>query len=177
MHITSGIAKNRLISVPESAKPIKGIVLNSIFSTIGDEIKNKRCLDLFAGSGALGLEALSRGAKFCKFSDSDYNAISCIKTNVANANFSNLANVEKIDAVKYIGNTTDKFDIIFLDPPYNSPITHILKNIFGVASGNCVLVYLCDSKTKNEQTEAVNFNLTKLRKFGKTTIQYFVLDK
>ncbi|MBU1104961.1 RsmD family RNA methyltransferase, partial [Patescibacteria group bacterium] len=64
MHITSGIAKNRLISVPESAKPIKGIVLNSIFSTIGDEIKNKRCLDLFAGSGALGLEALSRGAKF-----------------------------------------------------------------------------------------------------------------
>lgn len=177
MNIVSGIAKGKKILIPESAKPVKGIVLNSIFSTIGDKIKDKICLDLFAGSGALGLEALSREAKFCKFIDSDYDAISCLRTNIANTNFSSLANVEKIDALKYIENTGDRFDIIFLDPPYNSPITHILKNIYCVANSGCIIIYLCAKGTRSNEELIHNFSLVKDKSFGKTTIKYLVLDK
>ena len=179
MYITSGIAKNRKILVPEIAKPVKSIVLNSIFSTLGEDIKNKKCLDLFAGSGALGLEALSRGASFCKFVDDDYDAISCLRTNVSNAKLSNSSEVERTDAVKYVENTNDKYDLIFLDPPYNSPITHILKNIYSVANKNCIIIYLC-ANAKNESGEDKpinNFTQVKAKNFGKTSIKYLVLDK
>jgi len=176
MNIISGTAKGKKILVPESAKPVKSIVIQSIFSTLGNTVKNKNCLDLFAGSGILGLEALSREAATCDFVDSNPEAIEHITTNIKNAGFERSAEAIKNDAGKFIRNTNKKYTLIFLDPPYDNPVTHILKTLYEIAKKNCVVVF--PHGINQNLTDSINlFTKLKSRNFGKTVIDYYTLDK
>jgi len=124
MRIVSGKYRHRNIIYPDDAthtRPTKDRVREAIFSAVGD-ISNARTLDLYAGSGAMGIEALSRGASHCTFVDISPIAIKVIKENIANLKIEDkdyeiIKNKDFI-ALDYLKEKGDKFDLIILDPPY-----------------------------------------------------------
>ena len=121
MRIVGGKYRHRLIVYPDDAthtRPTKDRVREAIFSAIGD-ITNYNVLDLYAGSGAMGIEALSRGASHCVFVDNSVIAIKTIKENVTNLKIPN----EEYEIIKNrdlvaLDLLQQKFDLIILDPPY-----------------------------------------------------------
>ena len=126
MRIVGGKYRHRLISFPDDmthTRPTKDRIREAIFSALGD-INNALVLDLYAGSGAMGLEALSRGAKKCTFVDVSSMAIKVIKDNINNLKISEeeylVIKDQDTNALKKFKNDKTKFDIVFLDPPYES---------------------------------------------------------
>ena len=122
MRIVGGIYKRRLITYPDDAshiRPTKDRIREAIFSALGD-LSNYRGLDLYSGSGAMGIEGLSRGCSFMTFVDQNKIAIDTTKKNLASLNIKNAEVLFMKDVVAIASFIKDKkvFDIIFLDPPY-----------------------------------------------------------
>ncbi len=118
MRIISGKYKGKKLNGfnIEGTRPTMDRVKESLFGMIQTYIPDSIVLDLFAGSGALGLEAVSNGAKECYLIDNNVEAIKTIKEN--SQNFEEQLNIIHIDYKKFLKTTNKKFDIIFLDPPY-----------------------------------------------------------
>ncbi len=124
MRIVGGKYRHRLIIYPddmEHTRPTKDRIREAIFSALGD-ITNSNALDLYAGSGAMGLEALSRGASKCAFVDVSPIAIKTIKGNLDNLKITSeeyiLIKDKDINALERFKSLNEKFDLVFLDPPY-----------------------------------------------------------
>jgi len=123
MRIISGTAGGIRLQTPKSlARPTTDRVREALFSILGDRVPGARVLDLFAGSGAFGLEALSRGADLAVLVDSDRESVRVIQANQDKAQLEN-ARIVKQDVQRFLqtGGTAyhkDPFDIIFADPPY-----------------------------------------------------------
>lgn len=124
MRVISGSARGKKLLCAEGLdiRPTLDRVKESIFNMIAFDTPDASVLDLFSGSGALGIEALSRGAKNAVFVDLSPNSIDITKKNLALTHLEDKATVIKQDALDFVKNTTYKFDIIFLDPPYESSI-------------------------------------------------------
>ena len=122
MRIISGKYKNRELKSPNSSKthPMGERERLAIFNMLGN-LAGKTVLDLFAGTGALGLEALSRGAASCTFAEKDYKAIACLKQNLQD-----LDNFQIIKKDVYSLDLPDQFDLIFIDPPYDQFDSRVL---------------------------------------------------
>ena len=104
----------------EGTRPTMDRVKESLFAIIQNKIPKSVCLDLFAGSGALGIEALSMGASHCDFIDHNKEALRIITLNTTGINES--LNIINSDYKKYLKTTNKKYNIIFLDPPYQAKI-------------------------------------------------------
>ena len=124
MKIISGIYKGRNILGFDIAgtRPTQDRVKENLFNIINFDLQNKMVLDLFSGSGNLGIEALSRGAKYAYLVDNNPKAIDIIKKNINNLDISNIKVIKKDykQALKYLKDNDIKLDIIFLDPPYKT---------------------------------------------------------
>ena len=119
MRIISGSAGGRpLKAPPDGLRPTMDRVKGAVFSSLGDLVPGSVVLDLFAGSGAMGIEALSRGASAALMVDSNERCIRCIHENLKMAGVS--ANVQTMDVYRFLDFhiTPESFDIIFADPPY-----------------------------------------------------------
>ena len=123
MRVISGSARGRKLKEPSgfSIRPTGDKVKEAIFNIIQFDIEGRRVLDLFAGTGQLGIEALSRGAAKTVFVDSSIEAIKLIKSNLDICGFSDQAEVYARDALQFIS-SPEKFDLIFIDPPYDAKI-------------------------------------------------------
>lgn len=121
MRVITGSARGRVLKELQGmeTRPTTGKVKESIFSIIQFDIEGRRVLDLFAGTGQLGIEALSRGAASCVFCDQRRDAVQLIRENLAVCGLSEHAAVRQGDAMAYL-RSGEKFDIVFLDPPYGS---------------------------------------------------------
>jgi len=125
MRVISGTYRHRKLDYPEnnpSIRPTKDRIREAFFSSLGD-ITNKTFLDLYAGSGSIGIESISRGANKAIFVDYDAEAISYIKKNISSLKIEDKCEVIKssdLDALKSFTYSQKKFDIIYLDPPYES---------------------------------------------------------
>ena len=132
MRIVGGKYRHRIIVYPDDAthtRPTKDRVREAIFSAIGD-ISNARVLDLYAGSGAMGIEALSRGASHCTFVDISPIAIKTIKENLNNLKIDNKEfEVIKNKDISAIESFKNKFDLIILDPPYEEGQYELIVNL------------------------------------------------
>ena len=145
IRITGGENRSRLLETPNTTltKPTMDKVRAAVFNALGDSVKNSRVLDLFAGSGSYGFEALSRGAKFATFVDSSFEAIKAIKKNAANLDRENVEILNK-DVLAFLEQNSQEFDIIFADPPYKLDVyesivkTLIERNI--LASGGIIVL-------------------------------------
>lgn len=123
MRIIGGLFKSRPLEMPKSRsiRPTQDRIRESIFNILGAFPKGARVLDLFSGSGAFGLEAISRGAKSAVFIDSNINSIKTIRSNLAGLGIEELGELIKADIPHIISKlyyNKEKFDLIFLDPPY-----------------------------------------------------------
>lgn len=121
MRIISGIAGRRKLQVPKAvSRPSTDRMREALFSILGEGVKGSRVLDLFAGSGALGLEALSRGGEHCDFVDENREAAGVIKRNLKDLGLAGGA-VHHGDVFSFLkagGAVRGKYDYVFADPPY-----------------------------------------------------------
>ncbi len=120
MRVISGRARGVSLKTPSGmqTRPTADRVKEALFSILQFELPGKLVLDLFGGTGQLGVEALSRGASYAVFVDASEDACCLIRENLKRTKFSDEAKVIRSDYLNYLKSTSDKFDIIFLDPPY-----------------------------------------------------------
>lgn len=120
MRVITGTARGRVLKELEGleTRPTTGKVKESLFSIIQFDIEGRRVLDLFAGTGQLGIEALSRGAKSAVFVDAREDACKLIRENLKRTRLQEDARVVRSDYLDYLSRCREQYDIIFLDPPY-----------------------------------------------------------
>lgn len=130
MRISGGFARGLTLRVPKISdiRPAQEMVRQAVFSMLGEQIQGARVLDIYAGSGSYGLEALSRGANSATFVDTNIESIKALKANLDVGRFWGKAEVVQSDAIRYLSEEGQgKFDLIFADPPYE----------YGIPSGLC----------------------------------------
>ena len=122
MRVITGTARGfRLKTLSgQDTRPTTDRVKEALFSILQFDIPGRRVLDLFAGSGQLGIEALSRGAQGCTFVDQNAEAVAVIKENVAGARLSAGAQILCEEAVAFLTQSKEQYQLVFLDPPYQS---------------------------------------------------------
>lgn len=167
LHVSTGKYKNSILKVPKCARPVKNIVKQSLFNYLENLglLKDSSVLDLYSGSGNLGIESLSRGAKNCTFVDNDFEAIKFITENVQKLNLQNSQIINR-DSLKFIGETESQFDLVFADPPYTDHIKHLLKTVHYTLVPGGVFVYMHSKNTIDLQ--AFDITLLETRCFGKS---------
>ena len=151
MRIVGGIYRHRLINYPNDAKhirPTKDRIREAIFSALGD-LSNMKGLDLYSGSGAMGIEALSRGCSFMTFVDMNKVAINTTKGNLQSLGINNaeVLFMKDVDAIKMFIDRKEKFDIVFLDPPYKLGQYEYIINLLidnDLLNGHAIIVTECD---------------------------------
>jgi 16S rRNA (guanine966-N2)-methyltransferase len=123
LRIIGGSWRGRRLRFPAAAaiRPTPDRVRETLFNWLGTATQGADCLDLFAGSGALGLEALSRGAAHVTFIEQDATAARELRTRLVEWQVTG-ACVARADALRYLGGPAHPFDIVFLDPPFGSPL-------------------------------------------------------
>ncbi len=124
--ITGQFKGRRLVTIPDrTIRPATDRVKQAVFDALATrlDLENANVLDLFAGTGSLGIEALSRGAQHCTFVDSSDGAIGCIRQNIEALGCSGSAQVVQTDALRFASECHDRFRLIFADPPYIFPHT------------------------------------------------------
>lgn len=152
MRVITGLAKGRrLEELPGlSTRPTTDRVKEGLFSAIQFDIEGRRVLDLFSGTGQLGIEALSRGAAFCDFVDSAPAALKVTRRNVSVCALEDRAAFHGKDFSAFLGRAREKYGLIFLDPPYASGnLERALERItaIDIVTGNGIIV--CESPAEH----------------------------
>jgi len=135
LRIVAGKWRSRLLPVADEPglRPTSERIRETLFNWLASTIEGSRCLDLFAGSGALGLEALSRGAKEVVFVENSARATAVLKESVNMLEASG-ARIHQADAIKYLKSEPEPFDIVFLDPPFAADLLEDLCRL--LSEGN-----------------------------------------
>ncbi len=172
MRIISGTARGRrLKSLPgDDVRPTTDKVKEAVFSAIQFDIEGRRFLDLFAGSGQMGLEALSRGAQSATFVDSSAESIKICKDNVVSTGFSDSSKIVRNDALTFLSLTNEIFDIAFLDPPYGGGLLeNALTRLTDKMSDYGIII--CEHPPEVVLPEQVgDFDVYKRYRYGKINV-------
>lgn len=119
MRVIAGSAKGtRLSPVPRGTRPVSDRAREGIFASLGDRVAGARVLDLFAGTGAMGIEALSRGAAEAVFVDSAAAAVATVRENLRRTRLGEAATVRRDDVLRFVRGRSGTFDLVVVDPPY-----------------------------------------------------------
>lgn len=183
MRIIAGKNKGTKLNTLEGndiTRPTLDRVKESLFSILYPNLENSEILDLFAGSGALSLEALSRGAKHAVICDKSYKAIRVIKDNVSKTKQEENVEILNKDfemAIKILSQNNKKFDIIFLDPPYKT--NYIQKSVDLIIEKQLLKedgIIVAETDELNrilEHIEKEKINIYDIRKYGRVDIMFF----
>ena len=183
LRIITGTAKGKRIETleGEATRPTSERIKEALFSSIQFDIEDRRVLDLFAGSGQLGLEALSRGACSVSFVDSEREAIEIVKRNAKTTGFFDACRYIVSDWRNYIRKASgrDKYDLVFIDPPYSMECcADALSRLVsaGLLEGGAIVVL--ESGTEEINTEGLaGFEVVKSTHYGKKTFVNILLYK
>ena len=184
MRITGGSAKGIPLKAPKGmrTRPTSDMVRKALFDTLGDIVVRRKVLDLFAGSGALGVEALSRGADYAVFVENNTSAARTIAGNLSNVGFSEKGEIIRghyRSAVKKLVGRGQQFDLIFLDPPYEGDLLAAAAETLTahrISSSQAVIVAEHFKKTVPPQTIA-DIPLASTRTYGQTSLSYYRLNR
>ena len=179
MRVITGTAKGcRLETLTGlDTRPTVERVKEGIFSAISFEIEGRRVLDLFAGSGQMGIEALSRGAASCVFVDQNREAAQIVRRNVTAARVAERATVLCQESLSYVQRCNERFDLVFVDPPYGADlIPACLEALTGkVADGGAVLCE-CDRETALPD-EVGGFYADRSYRYGRVAVRLYRVKK
>ena len=172
MRVITGSARGKRLVTPSGldTRPTVAKAKEGVFSAIQFDIEGRRVLDLFAGSGQLGIEALSRGAESCTFVDNDPKATAAIRENVENCGFSDESKIVRGDWKAFLLGCPDEFDIVFLDPPYhNNLVQQAVGMLSARTSAYCTLV--CETAFDEQlPDELTDFKATRRYKYGQSAV-------
>ena len=181
MRVIAGEARGLHLSAPSPAiRPTMDRVREAIFSSLGEVVAGARVLDLFAGSGALGIEALSRGAVSALFVDVNPRCAACVRENLRRAKL--YGSVQVMDALKFVELYAEPggYDLVFADPPYG-------KSAFQRDFGNELLglpalahalgangMFVLERLAGTNEPKTSTLSLVRLRRYGETEVAYYI---
>ena len=175
MRVITGTARGRKLNAPAGleTRPTTELVKEAVFSTIQFEIEGAVVLDLFAGSGQMGLEALSRGAKLCTFVDNAKQSQSVIRDNLERTGLSQNSRIVAMEASAFLKNASGSIDIAFVDPPYQKGlIKKLLDPLAAVMRSSGIIICETDRSEIMPET-AGSFKKHKAYRYGKTMITVY----
>jgi len=180
MRVIAGKAVSLPLKVPPGAdiRPTTDAIRETLFASLASAVQEARFADLYAGSGAVGIEALSRGAELVVFIDSDFRCMEVVKANLANTNLSEGGIVLRrrlpADWIR-ITPAYGPFDIVFVDPPYDSPdLPELAERLVigheGVAQGGIVVI-------QHDRNESLlrDVEPDKVKRFGRSRLDFYYL--
>ena len=177
MRVISGLRRGVQLKTPEGlqTRPTADRVKEALFSIIQFDIPVSKVLDLFGGTGQLGIEALSRGAAHAVFVDASEKACRLIRENLRRTDFSQLSSVICSDYLSYLQKSRERFDIIFLDPPYAEKYLENALNMISeidiLQSGGIIVAECPVGKTL--ELDLPGFARSKDYKYGQTMLTIF----
>jgi len=183
MRIIGGRYRGRRLKTPKNNKirPTADRVREAIFNMLGEKICNSRVLDLFCGTGSLGIEALSRGASQAVFVDKNRASLELVKLNLELIGESEKALIFKSDVFKVFSRLAAEkmfFDIVFVDPPYKEQFHKtVLEELAskGLLAKGAVVVYETSHKYKFTEPDPL-YVMIKSKKYGDTKVSFFLYE-
>lgn len=178
MRVVSGIARGiKLEAVPgETTRPILDRVKTALFDIIRPEIQDIKLLDLFAGSGSVGIEALSQGVRHCTFLDTAPAAIKTIEHNLTKCKLADSAVIHKTDAFGFLKRSKEKFDLIYVAPPQFKQLwiqaMQLIAERPELLSENGKIIVQIDPK-EYEELNLVAFKEVLRRSYGNTELVFY----
>jgi 16S rRNA (guanine(966)-N(2))-methyltransferase RsmD len=175
MRVIAGSVKGHKLTAPRgmATRPTADRVRQSIFDMLAFRCEPERVLDLFAGSGALGIEALSRGAKRAVFVEKNPEALKAVAENLNKCGFTSAAQVQRSDfrsALRKLGSEGERFDLVFIDPPYEGGVRdEALAGIQPLLQPGA-LVVVETASTEKAPVAPAGLSLELERKFGRTMV-------
>jgi len=167
MRISAGQYKSRRIACPKGIRPTTDRVKQALFSALTMDLCGLNVLDLFSGSGALGIEALSRGAAFATFVEMAGPCLNAIRANLVALDASGKASIIKADVRDFVMSCTRGYDLILMDPPYDKGLaSQLAPHVYRLIKPGGVLVI------EHSPRERVIMELWKTRVYGDTMISY-----
>ncbi len=177
MRIIGGKHRGRVLTEfkGEAIRPTADRVKESVFNILSREIAGARVLDLFCGSGALGLECISRGAKEAVFNDCSKDSVAVLTANIKKLGEGEVCTVRALDYLACLSALQGKFDIAFLDPPYRfdygvKAAEEIARR--GLLAEDGVIVYERDKPFEESAAENFGLHVADVRKYGKTYVSF-----
>lgn len=175
MRIITGTQRGKKLTAleGEQVRPTTDRVKEALFNILQFDLEGRRFLDLFAGSGQIGLEALSRGAVFATFVDSSREAVRTVEKNVAATGFAECARVVQTDFSAFLRGCQERFDLAFLDPPYeNGTLEQALALVAEHMNPGGTIV--CEHPQRQELPEATGIFLRgKSYRYGKIMLTVY----
>lgn len=174
MRVITGSARGRKLKTPQGldTRPTTDKVKESVFNIIQFDIEGRKVLDLFAGSGQMGIEAISRGAAHGTFVEIRRDAAALIHENLAACRFENESSVKQMDVLAFLQSTKEKYDLVFLDPPYEGVLLDKALNLISsidIVSEHGIIICEISSERKIPELSAP-YVLAKEYRYGKTKI-------
>jgi 16S rRNA (guanine966-N2)-methyltransferase len=171
LRVSGGEARGRRLKAPKNIRPTQGIVKQALFNIVGPDIEGAVVLDLFAGSGAIGIEALSRGAATVWFVDQQARGLAILRQNLDALGFKERARVVRGDVVRWLEaspNAIKSADFVFLDPPYEDVVLdRALKVLDRELTGATVLA---EHSRRQHLPELERLRVDRERRYGDTVV-------
>ncbi|MDO4938521.1 MAG: 16S rRNA (guanine(966)-N(2))-methyltransferase RsmD [Lachnospiraceae bacterium] len=184
MRVIAGTARRLILkTLPgNDTRPTTDMIKETLFNMINFDLPGSVFLDLFAGSGAIGIEALSRGASKCVFVDNNAKATAVIRDNVQHTRFEDVSDIitsDSVSALRRLENKHDVFSIVFMDPPYDmkleDPVLFYLKNSSLIDDDTLIIVEM-SIKSDTEHFEKSGYMIEKIKSY-KTNKHVFLRRK
>ena len=181
MKIIGGKFKGRVIGMPKGLRPTSDKVREALFEILKDRIEGSSFLDLYCGSGAMGIEAFSRGAKSSTFADASFKCVKVLKENLTKLGILDLSNIDIYakDSFRVLAEFERErrcFDLVFLDPPYHKDTakkTLIALSNYDILTRNAIVIAEIYKK-ENLPEEVGRLKTARTCKYGDTILEFFI---
>ncbi|MBN1760224.1 MAG: RsmD family RNA methyltransferase [Chitinispirillaceae bacterium] len=179
LRIVSGNLKGRVLSIPDrdtGFRPTRERIREAVSNILSSRLRDASVADICAGSGAFGFEMISRGARQCVFVENDRYRLRLLREHADRFGVSDRCRFSQSDIRGFIRDCTDRFDLIYFDPPYDDPVfIPMVSDLLGLLSGNGILVH--EHRNRRGRTDATGFDATPvpydLRTYGETAIRFY----
>jgi 16S rRNA (guanine(966)-N(2))-methyltransferase RsmD len=174
LRVSGGEARGRRLKTPKNIRPTQGLVKQAIFNMVGPDIEGAHVLDLFAGSGALGIEALSRGAASVTFVDREPRGLAILRQNLDALGLKDRARVVRADVVRWLEaspETVKAAGFVFLDPPYEDVVMDRALRVLDHAVDRTTV--LAEHSRRQSLPALTRLTVDRERRYGDTIVTVF----
>ncbi len=171
LRVSGGEARGRRLKAPRNIRPTQGMVKQAIFNIVGPRIEGADVLDLFAGSGAIGIEALSRGAAHVTFVDREPRGLAILRQNLEVLGLKERAQVVRGDVVHWLEAATEQVEgagFVFLDPPYDDAVLDRALKVLDQAASEATVV--AEHSRRQELPTLARLKVDRQRRYGDTIV-------